>query len=170
MRPHLKRLALMRHAKSSWKNAELADFDRPLNKRGLSDAPLMGERLASRDFATDLIISSPARRALVTARTVAECLGYPIIDIREEPTMYLADPDTLLEIVRETDDRYSRLMLFGHNPGFTHLANSLGDLHVDNMPTASIAVFEFVADHWTEIDYGEGRIILFDFPKNTDKS
>lgn len=160
----------MRHAKSSWKHAELDDFDRPLNKRGLRDAPEMGERLAAAGFGADLIVTSPARRAKVTARTVAERIGYPLGDLVEEPSMYLAEPATLLDIARTLDDRYARVMLFGHNPGFTQLANALGDLRVDNMPTAAVAVFEFAVDSWRDIDYGDGRLLLFDYPKNTANS
>lgn len=156
----------MRHAKSSWKHAELDDIERPLNNRGLRDAPDIGNRLARAGFVAELILTSPARRARVTARIVAECIGYPVVDIVEEPAMYLAEPATLLDIARSVDNRHRRIMLFGHNPGFTQLANALGDLRVDNMPTAAIALFEFVADEWRDIDYGDGRLILFESPKN----
>lgn len=165
----MKRLALMRHAKSSWKDVELADYERPLNTRGLRDAPRMGERLHDAGWRADLIMTSPARRAAVTARTIAECIGYPLIDIAEEPALYLAEPATILDIARGIDDGHTTAMLFGHNPGMTQLANSLGDLRIDNMPTTAVAVFEFAVDRWREIDYGDGRLLLFDYPKNTAK-
>ena len=96
----MKQVALMRHAKSSWKFPELTDFERPLNKRGMRDAPMMGERLAKRGFSTDFILTSPAQRAVATARNVARSIGFPVDQIREDPNLYLADPDTLLGAAR----------------------------------------------------------------------
>lgn len=159
----------MRHAKSSWKDDALSDFERPLNKRGLRDAPSMGKRLRETGWRADLIITSPARRAAATARRIAEQLGYPVDDIDEHPALYLAEPATILEIAQGVDDAHACAMLFGHNPGMTQLANSLGDLRVDNMPTCSVAIFEFAVDRWSDIDYGDGKLLLFDFPKNTAK-
>lgn len=164
----MKRLALVRHAKSSWKYQELTDYERPLNKRGLRDAPEMGRRLAERGFSADLLLSSPAQRALVTARHVAAAISYPLDRIVEEPDFYLASPDTLIARVQSVDtEQTETVMLFGHNPTFTFLANSLGDLSVDNLPTCGIAVFCFDLDHWSELDYGTGQLEFFDYPKNT---
>lgn len=159
----------MRHAKSSWKFPELTDFERPLNKRGMRDAPMMGERLAKRGFSTDSILTSPAQRAAETAREVARSIGFPVDRIRQEPGLYLADPDTLLAAARDSGEDVDTIMLFGHNPGFTILANELGDLTLDNLPTCGVAIFEFDIRHWRELDYGGGSVRLFDFPKNREK-
>ena len=165
----MKQVALMRHAKSSWKFPELTDFERPLNKRGMRDAPMMGERLAKRGFSTDFILTSPAQRAVATARNVARSIGFPVDQIREDPNLYLADPDTLLGAARSLSEAVDTVMLFGHNPGFTILANELGDLTLDNLPTCGFALFEFDIKHWRDLDYGTGTARLFDFPKNTAK-
>ena len=157
----------MRHAKSSWKNQRLSDMQRPLNHRGLADAPKMARRLAGIGFKTDLIVSSPAARAIATARIVAETIDYPLLDIRSDEDLYLADPDTLLELIASIDNTVNRVMLFGHNPGFTMLTNMIGDAHVDNMPTASIAAFDLDIDHWEKISYGCAKLRFFDYPKNT---
>ncbi len=163
----MKQVALMRHAKSSWKHPELADHERPLNKRGLRDAPMMGGRLARRGFSTELIVTSPAQRAAATAREVAGAIGFPTDRIVEQAELYLADPDTLLAAMRALSDTVDTVMFFGHNPGFTVLANKLGDLTLDNLPTCGIAVFEFDISSWRDIDYGAGAVKLFDYPKNT---
>ncbi|MBT8144728.1 MAG: histidine phosphatase family protein, partial [Gammaproteobacteria bacterium] len=97
-------------------------------------------------------------------------VGFPLEQILQAPDFYLASPDTLVDGVREADDRNQTLMLFGHNPGFTFLANSLGDLTIDNMPTCSIATFEFDIERWRDLDYGCGKLAFFDYPKNTDKA
>lgn len=165
----MKQVALMRHAKSSWKHSELSDYERPLNQRGLRDAPMMGQRLMQRGFSTDMVVTSPARRAAATARAVARAIGFPLDQIREEPDFYLAGPDTLIETTRTLTDTADRVILFGHNPGFTILANELGDLTLDNLPTCGIALFEFDIKSWRDVDYGKGTLRLLDFPKNTVK-
>lgn len=166
----MKRVALMRHAKSSWNSPELTDFERPLNKRGLRDAPMMGARLARQGFSTDFMLTSPARRAAATAQEVARSIGFPVDRIRAEPGLYLADPDRLLAAARDSSETDDSIMLFGHNPGFTILANELGDLTLDNLPTCGVAVFEFDIRRWPDLEYGSGRLRLFDFPKNKGDS
>lgn len=165
----MKQIALMRHAKSSWKNRELDDIDRPLNKRGLRDAPMMGERLAELDYKPDHIVSSTAVRAAVTARTVAKEIGYKPSKIVPEKRLYLADSEEIFDIIRELDDKHERVMLFGHNPGFTIVANQIGDLNVDNMPTGAIAVFNLNIDTWKDCAHRCGKLKFFDFPKNPVK-
>ncbi|MBT8135593.1 MAG: histidine phosphatase family protein [Gammaproteobacteria bacterium] len=165
----MKQIALMRHAKSSWKNRELDDIDRPLNKRGLRDAPMMGGRLAELDYKPDHIVSSTAVRAAVTARTVAQEIGFKASKIQPEKRLYLADPEEIFDIIRELDDKHERVMLFGHNPGFTIAANQIGDLSVDNMPTGAIAVFNLNIDAWKDCTNRCGKLKFFDFPKNPIK-
>src|SRR2546421_80442 len=102
----MKTLTLARHAKSSWDDLELSDFERPLNKRGRKDAPFMGELLHSRGFRPDLIVSSPANRALTTARIIAEELEYPLDRIIVNEKLYEADSGDILNVARATDDAY----------------------------------------------------------------
>lgn len=165
----MKRLALMRHAKSSWQHAELSDFERPLNKRGLRDAPEMGRRLREANFRVDCILTSPARRAAVTAHTIAEAIDFPATDIVDVEELYLADPGRILDEVAALPSSCNSVMVFGHNPGFTQLANAIGNLEIDNMPTCSVAVFELPVENWSEIKTTPGRLLFFDYPKNTDK-
>ena len=123
----MKTLYLIRHAKSSWKHPELTDFERPLNKRGRSDAPKMGRLLEKRKIIPDVFISSPAIRAAMTARIIADKLNYPLSDIQYADQIYEANAQELYDIIAGTDDQYSSAMLVGHNPGMTFLANSVSN-------------------------------------------
>jgi len=145
----MKTLLLLRHAKSSWGDGDLADFDRPLNNRGRHDAPRMGQLLARHELTPDLIITSAARRAATTAELVAMAAEYAG-DIQYTNELYLADPDTFLEVARETDDSVARLMLVGHNPGIEELVAALAGRD-ERMPTAALACFRLAIDHWRDL-------------------
>jgi phosphohistidine phosphatase len=162
----MKTLYLLRHAKSSWDDPELDDFDRPLNKRGKRDAPAMGGRLRRRGVRPDLLLSSPARRALSTARTVAREIGYERSEIATDERLYLASPGLLLEIVREQRENLGSVMLFGHNPGFTRLAELLTGERIENVPTCGFVEIALVGSGWPAADPESGRLVHFDFPKN----
>lgn len=161
----MKRLILVRHAKSSWKDASLADFDRPLNKRGKQDAPMMGQRLADRGIVPDCIVSSPAKRARRTARSVAEALDYPEEDILFEETIYEAGIPDLLWVVRDLDDSDDEVVLVGHNPGFTDLCNLLSGEAIPNLPTCAVACIAFALCSWDQIGPQTGELVFFDYPK-----
>ncbi len=161
-----RRLTLLRHAKSSWDNPSLDDFDRPLNPRGQRAAPEMGRRLAARNEFPDLICSSPANRAITTARAVAEMIDYPEHAIREVDGLYHASPVAMMQVVHGTDDGVEHLMLCGHNPGLTSLANALSDARIDNLPTAGLFCVEFDEDSWAKVTTGKARFAYFDYPKN----
>ncbi|HKY59773.1 MAG TPA: histidine phosphatase family protein [Gemmatimonadota bacterium] len=162
----MKSLFLIRHAKSSWKDASLADRDRPLNKRGKRDAPEMGRRLAARGDAPDLIVSSPAVRALATARIIAEAVGYPVDRIREDERIYMAGPAELLEAIRDLEDDLQQVFLFGHNPGLTELVNELSEPVIDNVPTCGIVELRVTVDRWADVSPGTVRRAGFDTPKS----
>ena len=162
-----KQLLLVRHAKSDWGNADLTDFDRPLNKRGKENAPEMAERLLSRGFKFDLMVSSPAKRALRTARYFAE--AYQITEISTIKAIYEANTSTLLSIVNNFDDGAEIVVLFGHNPGLTDLANQLCDGDIYNIPTSGIVLISFPFDRWEMVSRGTGDLIFFDYPKNSDE-
>jgi phosphohistidine phosphatase len=161
----MKTLVLVRHAKSSWKDASLADRDRPLNRRGKRDAPKMGDELADLVGAPDLIVSSPAARAIATARIVADVVGYPVDGIREDGRMYEASPAEILEVIRELDDERDRVFLFGHNPGLTDLVNELSEPAVDSVPTCGAVEFRLAAERWADLSRATVRRVAFVTPK-----
>ena len=164
----MKKLILVRHGKSSWKEPELADLDRPLNKRGKHDAPRMGRRLASRRLKPDRLVSSPAKRAVSTARRVAKEMGYPRKGIELEDRVYEASHRELLEVVKGWDDSLNVVMLFGHNPGFTDLANHLGSEFIENVPTCGIVELTFKIDSWELVGQEKAAEMDFDYPKRVD--
>ncbi len=162
----MRRLILLRHGKSGWDDARLDDFDRPLAPRGLRDVPEMGRRLARRGQQPDLIISSAALRAISTARAVARELGYREDRIVTDAGLYHASPDTMLSFVRRAPDDIATVLLVGHNPGMTDLANQLAEIRLDNMPTAGMLCVEFDrAPSWSDIDPRRARFAWFDYPK-----
>ncbi|MGI4759742.1 MAG: SixA phosphatase family protein [Janthinobacterium lividum] len=165
----MKTLYLMRHAKSSWSFDELTDQERPLNDRGRADAPHMGQALAKRQLALDLLVSSPAVRALTTAVLVARELSYPHDKITVEPAIYQADLDTLLGVIRALPDAAGSVLLTGHNPTITDTANYLlpNDGLTHEMPTAAIMCIRFQTDHWAEAGPATAEFYFYDYPKST---
>lgn len=161
----MKDLILVRHAKSSWKDPALDDHSRQLNKRGKRDAPEMGERLAPRGCNADLFISSSAVRAIETARTIARKLGYPRERILEEERLYHASARELIGVIQGVDDSVGTLMVFGHNPGLTDLANHLGPRDIFNLPTCAVLHLRFDTDTWSGLEEAPGEEVLYDFPK-----
>jgi phosphohistidine phosphatase len=160
----MKTLFLVRHAKSSRDDPTLADRDRPLDDRGEHDAPKMGKRLAKRDVKPDLIVSSPAKRALATAQMIADELDYKRKDIVVNDRLYAASVDKLLAVIHALDDRLKRVMLFGHNPEFTELAQRLSS-EIGDMPTCAVAEFSFDAKSWSDIGKLEPKNVTLEAPK-----
>lgn len=160
----MKTLYINRHAKSSWDNPRLNDFDRPLNKRGQKDAPKMGKVLNDKGIQPGLFLSSPANRAITTARLIAKEVDYPIADIEEDKRVYGASAHELIHILKEQDDEVESIILFGHNPELTTLANMLTGVAIDNIPTCGFVHIEFDVGNWSDIDHG--RLVAFDYPKN----
>ena len=158
-------LYLVRHAKSSWKDSSLGDIDRPLNKRGRRSAPDMGMRMAEQGHMPDLIISSPANRALSTARIIAEQLDYETLDIIQNDKMYFSGTGQMRHLLESVDDRYRKVMMVGHNPAMTWFLNDLGNTSVDNMPTCAIAVIGFDIASWRDLSSARGELLGYDFPK-----
>lgn len=161
----MKTLYLLRHAKSSWDNPDLEDFDRPLNARGEKDAPRMGKRLRKGDLKPELICSSPAVRAITTARLVAEEMEYPVNTILRVEKLYHAGSETILGVLRGIDDRHGSVMLVGHNPGFTDFANDLLDEEFGNIPTAGVVIARLNIKSWKEARWGCGELLRYDYPK-----
>ena len=161
----MKRLLICRHAKSSWRDQSLSDFERPLNKRGKRDAPIMGQRLYARQAVPELIMSSSAKRALTTALHYAQALGYPVEKIITNSSQYAAGVAQLVALIQQTRETVTTLMIMGHNPESTHLANFLSGLQIDNIPTCGIVALEFSQESWQDIDAACGKLLFFDFPK-----
>ena len=161
----MKRLYLIRHAKTSWSNQLLSDYDRPLSERGKRDAPKIGEVLKTKKVKPDLLISSTAKRALETAKILSNVLDYPIENIVEESVIYEATTQNLLNVINDIDDKNNSAMLFGHNPAFTVLANLLGDKYIDNLPTCAVAEFELNVNSWKDVQSDCGKLVEFEYPK-----
>ena len=163
----MKRLTLVRHAKSDWSLPGQVDWDRPLNKRGQRDAPEMARRLRSRKLKPDLMISSPAVRALSTASVMARELKVAATQLRQDERLYLASPPDLLAVVRELGGDAKHLMVFGHNPGITEFANQLSTgERIDNLPTCGVFTALFEVADWGDLGWQSGQEAEFDYPKN----
>jgi phosphohistidine phosphatase len=163
----MKTLLLLRHAKSSWKDSELRDFDRPLNRRGLNTAPVMGKYISKRKLIPDLIISSPAVRARMTAALAMEG-GELQSELRYDERIYEADMETLLKVVSQIDETAETVLLVGHNPGMQELLRALtGEEH--EFPTATLAQISLKLDKWSSVQPMSGRLKLLITPKSLVK-
>jgi phosphohistidine phosphatase len=159
-------LTLVRHAKASKDNPELADFERPLDPRGRKEALEMAERLAAELEEPLKLVSSPALRALATAQTFADALGVAHKDIERDPRIYEATPGTLLEVARGFSDQRPHVVMFGHNPGFSDFARVLvTSFPTLEMQTCSAATIELGAASWSQVGLGNGRLRRYRHPK-----
>ena len=161
----MKKLFIVRHAKSSWSHPELSDFDRPLNKRGKKNAPEMGQRLAARGVLPDTMITSPAKRAAATARRIAEAISFPRSEIQKEPQLYHGSTRNMTQVIKSVDNKINTLMIFGHNPGLTDLTNHLSGSDIYNIPTCGIVEIDFDISSWSDLNEGLGTLVSFDYPK-----
>lgn len=165
----MKQLTLIRHAKSSWSDPSLGDFDRPLNARGLEDAPRMGAYLKANGCPpVDQIVSSPALRARTTAKLIAEKLGMTNESIMLEPCIYEATLHRLFKLIGALDDAHPHVMLFGHNPGFAQLAYGLDPCFTgdgDKFPTCGVAQMKLAIDRWSEVEEACASECRFVYPK-----
>lgn len=162
----MKILYLVRHAKSSWDDPSLEDFDRPLNKRGKSDASKMGKRLKKLRIMPDLVVSSPAKRAAKTAQKIAKEIDYPVKKITFKDALYHASSSELLRVIQHTSASVNNLMLFGHNPGLTDFANGLCEDEIDNIVTTGIYALQFEVEDWQQIKLNKkGELLFYDYPK-----
>ena len=164
----MKTLLLVRHAKSSWGDASLSDFDRPLNARGERDAPDMGRRLARRGLRPEVVITSAAKRARTTARLLADEIDCARDEIRELESLYAAGVDGILLAVQAINDAAHTAMLVGHNPDCSKFANRIPPFEVDHFPTCAVACIEFDTTRWAAVEPRNGRMVFFDYPKNRD--
>jgi phosphohistidine phosphatase len=161
----MKTLYVVRHAKSSWKYPNLDDFERPLNKRGRKNAPVMGKILNKLKVKPDLVISSPANRAAMTARIIAAAINYPLENIVYSEAIYEFSEDALIHVIKKIDDSVDSSMVVGHNPATNGLANYIGDQPISNIPTCGICCVELDISSWPNIGRKCGKISFFEYPK-----
>ena len=164
----MKSLFLIRHAKSNWDDPALPDRDRPLDVRGQRDVARMARRLAEGEVEPDLIISSPANRALATAKVIAKSLGYKRKDIVVNERLYAGQADDLLAVIRGLGKKPEHVILIGHNPELTELASQLSR-KITEMPTCAIAAFAFDVKSWSDIGTAKPEEVALDYPKKPAK-
>ncbi len=167
MNSQRKTLYLVRHAKSSWKDSTLSDMDRPLNKRGRRTSPDMGRRMLEQGHQPDLLISSPANRALTTARNLARELGIDEAEITTDEDLYFSGARGMQSVLEKVDDQYRKVMMTGHNPTMTYFMNRLANTSVYNMPTCAIAIIGFDMASWSDLDSTDGVLLGYDYPKGS---
>lgn len=161
----MKTLYLVRHAKSSWKEENLADIDRPLNSRGERDAPFMGKLLYEKGIEPDILISSPAKRTQMTAAAFAEALDYPKNRIKINSKIYEANVQDLFLVIKHWSDELDAVMLFGHNLCYTDFANIYAKPRLDNVPTTGVVAIEFDVNKWKDVSTKNGKVLFFEYPK-----
>lgn len=163
----MKKLLLLRHAKSSWDDPRLADFDRPLNERGRRAAPLVGRFMRKQKLQPDLVLCSPAERARQTAALVAEAAGL-LAPVRFDERIYEATAARLVEVVSQAEEGAAELLLVGHNPGMEELIETLTGAH-ERMPTAALACITLDVEKWSKARAGAGRLEWVARPKELDE-
>ncbi len=161
----MKKLLLIRHAKSSWNDDSINDKERPLNARGKKAAPFMAEMLKKKNLDIQLFICSPAERAFATAKKFADVLGYPRNQIKIIEDLYGAATYEIMDIVNALDNNLECVAIIGHNPDLTQFNNFLSDTYIDNIPTTGIVMLHFDVATWAEIGKGVGKLQFFDYPK-----
>ena len=162
----MKQLILIRHAKSSWSDFSVQDFDRPLNERGKKDAPVMAQRLLAKQIAIDAFVASPAKRAKKTAEYFAKAYGGDKSAIRFIEELYLAEPPAFSEVVSGLNDDHNSVAIFSHNNGITDFANQLTHTRIDELPTCGIFAVTAGIKHWSEFTDAKKEFWFADFPKN----
>ncbi len=163
----MKNLIIVRHGKSDWNHDERQDIDRPLKNRGVRDAYKMAQRLTKKNLKPDLVISSPADRALHTAIIFTRAMTVPLSRLKVSEMVYHAFEDEIFKLVSDTPDELNNLMLFGHNPTFTNFANGFLKSPIENIPTAGLVHLSFKADSWGDIRKENLKSSFFDYPKKS---
>ena len=161
----MRTLTLVRHAKSSWKDINLSDYDRPLNKRGKRDLPLLCQRLQAQDIRPDLILYSPALRTKITAEQIHKHLNLPKEHIEPCLNLYEASEMTLLSLIQRTAPEKQHLMLVGHNPGLENLANLLLGNALSHFPTTAVVHMIIDLNDWSSLSHHHAKCSWFDYPK-----
>ena len=161
----MKQLILVRHAKSSWADFSIKDFDRPLNERGKHDAPMMAQRLIDKEVSIDAFYSSPAKRARKTAEIFAKVYSRDKEDILFIEELYLAEPTVFFQLISQFNDKNETVVIFSHNNGITDFANQLTDTRIDEIPTCGIFAVKSAVKYWKDFKDSAKQFWFADFPK-----
>ena len=161
----MKQLLIIRHAKSSWALVGQDDFDRPLNERGMNDAPMMAQRLLDKQIVIDAFISSPAKRALTTANFFADAYPTAKGKLKTVQKLYHVHPQVFYDVIGSIDDAVTTAAVFSHNPGITAFVNDLTKTQIDNMPTCGIFAVQAEIDNWKDFQEAKKKFWFFDYPK-----
>ncbi len=161
----MKKIFLIRHAKSSWDSPALRDIERPLNERGLSDAPFMAKVAKEKGFKPDAILTSPAVRALTTATYFKLELGVDGGDFLIQDEIYEAIPHTIVHLINTLPEKYDAVMLFGHNPTFTHVANMFTNDYIANIPTCGMVSIHSTVGAWPDFSVKNAKLDAYFYPK-----
>ncbi|HEX6181336.1 MAG TPA: histidine phosphatase family protein [Chitinophagaceae bacterium] len=160
----MKTIIIVRHAKSSWDDHTLSDYDRPLNERGKHDAPVMAERLLKKQPAIQAFISSPAKRARKTAAIFAKAYGLDKDDVQLKEELYLAPESVFYNVIGQLPESVKSIAVFAHNPGVTDFVNTLTDVRIDNVPTCAMFAVSYDGT-WQSFKSDPKKFLFFDFPK-----
>jgi phosphohistidine phosphatase len=166
----MKTLYIIRHAKSSWEYDELHDLERPLTERGKTDAMMMGELLRSRSIFPGGILSSPALRAVSTARIMADVMGYDKNKIILHADLYFKEIPEIVQAVKDKGMQHDTLFLFGHNPTFSNFAHACTKTFTDMIPTCGIVAVQFDIESWQLMELTKGKELFFEYPKKYRKT
>ncbi len=166
----MKKLFIIRHAKSSWKDDSLEDFDRGLNKRGKKDIILISNWLKSNNYYPDIIFSSPAKRAQKTLKIILKTLNTDEKIVKFDKKIYNATVNDLLKIIAEIDEKQSNVFLIGHNPSLNGLSEYLTNSVIFNIPTSGIFCIKFDIKEWKDIKNSKGKIFFFEYPKKIQQA
>ncbi|MBN1180678.1 MAG: histidine phosphatase family protein [Bacteroidales bacterium] len=161
----MKELHIVRHGKSSWDYSDVMDEDRPLTERGIHNAYTMAERILNKGYKPELIISSPANRALYTAIIFSKTLGISFKSFQIDDRLYLSYQEEILKVLHSVDESINSLMIFGHNPSFTSFANQFVKNTINDMPTAAVVSLRFDVNRWNEISKSTRVMEDFDYPR-----
>ena len=166
----MKTLLLIRHAKSSWDDPKLSDFERTLTERGKSDAKMMAKRIQDRSIAVEFFVSSPAKRAKKTAKIFLKEFDKKEKNLLLVPSLYEASVQDFYDVVESLKDKEDKVALFAHNPGITDFVNSLDCSSIYNMPTCAVVAIKIKTKDWKDFREAEKEFLFFDYPKNEDDS
>ncbi|MBT4839012.1 MAG: hypothetical protein HON94_16865 [Methylococcales bacterium] len=157
----MKRLIIIRHAESDWQQGDETDFERSLNERGMAEASVKGVVLIKKQILPDLIISSPAKRAITTAKIIADKMAFKIEQINEDQRIYEANTSDLLNVIAGIDDHHSTVLLFGHNPGVTSFCQllSISNSFI-NMQPCGVCCLDLDVERWGDVHDGSGKVVF----------
>ena len=158
-----KKLIIVRHSKSSWKDLSLDDFNRPLNKRGKEDGPIISNYLSKKTNFIDFLHSSSSVRTFETSKFFTERIKFG--KVKYDDSLYHSSSISILSLIKNYSNEYSSVMLIAHNPGLTHLINQITNISLDNLPTTGLAEIHFSCNKWNEISSKNSNLIDLKFPK-----